>query len=259
MSKTGVFELKTAPRQNVKVCRGVHIYQPDAERQLKHCLRVVQTISNIKHCFTNARQAKLAHDFEVFAKDLIEFHEWRIQHHQKGIVAEVEVLEAKGYEFDDNSQPGTISIDVRSAYLARLVDMLLSIDTFMVASAKLSLTGQYLAHDIHALNRKVLGVIRDINTTLQNIKAFLEKEFSVTSDPKHAKTMIDTVDFDAVRTEMETFYLAQRNRYTAAKENASKGDSSLVDKPNQSANIERGKNYSVDTTDAFEMAFTASK
>ena len=67
-SNSGVFTVKSTPKQFVKVKREFKIYQPDVERQLKHCIRIVQTISSIRHSFTNTKQNKLAYDFENFAK-----------------------------------------------------------------------------------------------------------------------------------------------------------------------------------------------
>ena len=258
--KHPVFTVKSSPKQLVRVKREFKIFQPDVERQLKHCVRVVQTISSIRHSFINAKQNKLAYEFEQFAKLLIEFHHWRLVHHLKTVTEQVSHEVNNGYVFDEQGQPGVIEVDIKSAYFGRLIDILLDMDKFMQASAKLALTGNYLAHDIQELNGKVVGVLRDINTTMQSIKATLSKEFGVTSDQNSAKAIIDKVDFAIVKTSVDQFYVEQTKQFEIVKERTRKGDSNLVNKRNQSSTMQSNlsqmsiKKEKVD--DAFDLAFS---
>lgn len=258
----GVFTVKSSPKQFVSVKREFKIYQPDVERQLKHCMRAVQTISSIRHSFTNAKQNKLAYEFEQFAKQLVEFHHWRLTHHLEKAIEQVAKEEANGYAFNEAGQPGVIEVEIKSAYFGRLIDILLDIDKFMQASAKLALTGNYMAHDIHELNGKVVGVLRDINTTMQNIKATLANDYGVTSDQKAAKSMIDRVNFDVVKASMDTFYATQQQEFNEVKEKVAKGDTSLVDKRNLSSSMEAAEPVKPKPTkapvDAFDLAFAES-
>lgn len=259
-----VFTVKSSPRQFVKVKREFQLYQPDAERQLKHCIRVVQTISSIRHSFTNAKQNKLAYDFESYAKALVEFHHWRLKFHLAAVNNQVELEEANGYTFNDTSKPGIIEVEVKSPYFGRLIDILLDMDIFLQASAKLSLTGNYLAHDIQTLNGKIVGVLRDINTTMQSIKAALTKEYGLTSDPKKAQDMIDKVDFQAVKKQLDGFYSEQQSHFEMVKTKAQNGDTTLIDKRNQSSTISTDSNAGANADikqecghDALDLAFAS--
>ena len=256
-SNSGVFTVKSTPKQFVKVKREFKIYQPDVERQLKHCIRIVQTISSIRHSFTNTKQNKLANDFENFAKTLIEFHHWRLKFHLKAVVSQVELEEANGYYFNDTSKPGVIEVEVKSPYFGRLIDALLDMDAFMQASSKLSLTGNYLAHDIQNLNGKVVGVLRDINSTMQSVKASLSKEFGLSSDPKMASEMIAKIEFNKVKERLDAFYAEQRGQFELVKKRAETGDTVLVDKRNQSVTMDSTNNKQSAQEDALDVAFAS--
>ena len=255
---TGVFNVKSQPKQIVTVKREFQIHQPDVERQLKHCVRSVKTISSIRHSFTNNNQNKLAFEFERFAKELVEFHHWRLTHHLENIRKQVAIQEANGYSFNNNGRSGAIEVTIKSAYFGRLIDILLDMDEFMQHSAKLALTGNYLANDISELNGKVVGVIRDINSTMQSIKAALLKDYGLTSEANKAKDTMEKVNFDVVKDSVERFYKAQRELFTEIREKTENGDSTLVDKRNLSASMPVKKEEEVEENkpkDAFEIAF----
>jgi hypothetical protein len=264
---TGVFNVKSYPKQFVTVKREFYIHQPDVERQLKHCVRSVKTISSIRHSFTNKNQNKLAYEFEKFAKDLVEFHHWRLTHHLEQVRKQVAIQEANGYSFNNSGKAGAIEVTIKSAYFGRLIDILLDMDEFMQHSAKLSLTGNYMANDISELNGKVVGVIRDINSTMQSIKATLSSEFGLTSEQVKAKTNDKTINFDVVKDSVERFYNAQRALFSEIKDKTAKGDSSLVDKRNLSVTMETKDTKDTRETkennlpkhnehrDAFDLAF----
>ncbi|MBC6987716.1 hypothetical protein [Alteromonas sp. BZK5] len=255
---TGVFNVKSYPKQFVTVKREFYIHQPDVERQLKHCVRSVKTISSIRHSFTNKNQNKLAYEFEKFAKDLVEFHHWRLTHHLEQVRKQVAIQEANGYIFNNSGKAGAIEVTIKSAYFGRLIDILLDMDEFMQHSAKLSLTGNYMANDISELNGKVVGVIRDINSTMQSIKATLSSEFGLTSEQVKAKINDKTINFDVVKDSVERFYNAQRALFSEIKDKTAKGDSSLVDKRNLSVTMETKENNlpkNNNHRDAFDLAF----
>lgn len=255
---TGVFNVKSYPKQFMTVKREFHIHQPDVERQLKHCVRSVKTISSVRHSFTNNNQNKLAFEFEKFAKELVEFHHWRLTYHLENVRKQVAIEEANGYSFSNNGKAGAIEVTIKSAYFGRLIDILLDMDEFMQHSAKLALTGNYLANDISELNGKVVGVIRDINSTMQSIKAALLNDYGLTSEPNRANETKENINFDVVKNSIERFYNAQRALFSEIKEKTENGDSTLVDKRNLSASMIINKDEEVDKNkprDAFEIAF----
>lgn len=265
--KRNLFNVKSLPKQFVLVKREFKIHQPNVERQLKHCERAVKTISSIRHAFLNARRHKLAFEFERFVKSLIEYHHWRLSIHLHNVREQVKKEEAKGYKFNESGKPGIIEVNVKSAYFGRLIDMLVDMDEFIQHSSKLSLTGNYMANDIEALDGLVVGIIRDINTTMQSVKATLEKVHHVGFGPD--KNDAEMPNFDLINEELNKFYIDQRQLFVEVKDKYESGDVSLVNKRNQSTNMITGsvkiksKSKPPATVggevDAFDLAFNDSE